>query len=256
MDYIAIISDLHGNLPALEAVLRDIKRRHISRIFCLGDLIGKGPHSDKVVDICQDVCAVTIKGNWDDYILRDTEKPTLLWHQQRLGPERLEYLRQLPQTVDFWMSGRRVRLFHASQESVYYRVLMDDPRDKLLAMFTNTAFTGHTFVPDVVGYGDLHRAYVMNFHHQTLFNVGSVGNPLDMTQASYAILEGTYNSQRADTFAVHLIRVPYDIELAIQQAAAEDMPELEAYANELRTARYRGAAASINVHAAAGSSTA
>jgi protein phosphatase len=255
MDYIAIISDLHGNIPALEAVLRDIKRRHISRIFCLGDLIGKGPHSDKVVDICQDVCEVTVKGNWDDYILRPTERPTLLWHQQRLGPERLDYLRQLPQAMEFWMSGRWVRLFHASQESVYYRVRMDDPRDKLLAMFTNTVFTGYTCVPDVVGYGDIHRAYVMNFHHQTLFNVGSVGNPLDTTQASYAIIEGTYNSQQADTFAIHLIRVPYDIELAIQQAAAEDMPELEAYANELRTAQYRGVAASINMHAAAGSST-
>jgi protein phosphatase len=126
---------------------------------------------------------------------------------------------------------------------------MDDPRDKLLAMFTNTEFTGHTFVPDVVGYGDIHRAYVMNFHQQTLFNVGSVGNPLDMTQASYAIVEGTYDSQQAATFAVHLIRVPYDIELAIQQAAAEHMPELEAYANELRTARYRGAAVTANAPA-------
>ena len=144
MDSIALISDLHGNLPALEAVLRDIKRRNISRIFCLGDLVGKGPHAEKVVDICQDVCEVTIKGNWDDFIVRDTEKPTLRWHQQRLGPERLAYLRQLPQTIDFWMSGRRVRLFHASQESVYYRVHMDDPRDKHLAMFTNTAFTGNT----------------------------------------------------------------------------------------------------------------
>src|SRR4029453_19090110 len=130
MDHIAIISDLHGNLPALEAVLRDIKWRNISRIFCLGDLVGKGPHAETVVDICQDVCEVTIKGNWDDY------------------------LRQLPQTIEFWMSGRRVRLFHASQESVYYRVQMDDPREKLLAMFTNTAFTGNTVVPDVVGYGD------------------------------------------------------------------------------------------------------
>ena len=65
MDSIALISDLHGNLPALEAVLRDIKRRNISRIFCLGDLVGKGPHAEKVVDICQDVCEVTIKGNWD-----------------------------------------------------------------------------------------------------------------------------------------------------------------------------------------------
>jgi diadenosine tetraphosphatase ApaH/serine/threonine PP2A family protein phosphatase len=162
------------------------------------------------------------------------------WHQQRLGAERLAYLRQLPQTIEFWMSGRRVRLFHASQESVYYRVLMDDPREKQLAMFTNTEFTGNTSVPDVVGYGDIHRAFVMHFHQQMLFNVGSVGNPLDMTQASYAILEGRYASQRADTFAVHLIRVPYDIELAIHQAAAEDMPELDAYAKELRTAQYRG----------------
>src|SRR2546422_920549 len=244
IDSIALISDLHGNLPALEAVLRDIKRRNISRIFCLGDLVGKGPHSEKVVDICQDVCEVTIQGNWDDCIVRDTEKPTLLWHQQRLGPERLDYLRQLPQTIEFWMSGRRVRLFHASQESVYYRVRMEDPREKLLAMFTNTAFTGNTFEPDVVGYGDIHRAFVTHFHQQMLFNVGSVGNPLDMTQASYAILQGRYDSQQADTFAVHLIRVPYDIELAIQQAAAEHMPELAPYANELRTAQYRGTAAS------------
>jgi predicted phosphodiesterase len=243
MDYVALMSDLHGNLPALEAVFSDIKRRNISRIFCLGDLVGKGPHSEQVVDICQEVCEVTIQGNWDDYITRDTDKPTIRWHQQRLGPERLAYLRQLPQTKDFWMSGRRVRLFHASQESVYYRVLMDDPREKQLAMFTNTAFTGNTFEPDVVGYGDIHRAFVMHFYQQMLFNVGSVGNPLDMPQASYAILEGTYQSQQADTFAVHLIRVPYDIERAIQQAAAEHMPELEAYAQELRTAQYRGTAA-------------
>jgi protein phosphatase len=120
---------------------------------------------------------------------------------------------------------------------------MDDPRDKHLAMFTNTAFTGDTVEPDVVGYGDIHRAFVMHFHQQMLFNVGSVGNPLDMTQASYAILEGRYDSQRADTFAVHVIRVPYDIELAIHQANEEHMPELEAYAQELRTAQYRGSVA-------------
>jgi protein phosphatase len=243
MDAMALISDLHGNLPALEAVLRDIQRRNISRIFCLGDLVGKGPHAEKVVDICRDVCEITIKGNWDDCIVRDTDNPTMRWHQQRLGRERLAYLRQLPQTIEFWMSGRRVRLFHASQESVYYRVRMDDPREKLLAMFTNTAFTGNTVAPDVVGYGDLHCAFVMHFHQQMLFNVGSVGNPLDLPQASYAILEGRYGSQRADTFAVHVIRVPYDIERAIQQAAAEDMPELDLYTQELRTAQYRGTAA-------------
>src|SRR2546426_5501760 len=128
IDSIALISDLHGNIPALEAVLSDIKRRNISRVFCLGDLVGKGPHSEKVVDICQNVCEVTIKGNWDDFIVRDTENPTLRWHQQRLGTERLDYLRQLPQTIEFWMSGRRVRLFHASQQSVYQKPAEDHER--------------------------------------------------------------------------------------------------------------------------------
>ncbi len=183
-----------------------------------------------------------MKGNWDDFIVRETDKPTIMWHQQRLGAERLAYLHQLPNTIDFCMSGRRVRLFHASQESVYYRVRMDDPREKHLDMFTNTDFTGDGPEPDVVGYGDIHRAYVVNFQRQTLFNVGSVGNPLDITQASYAVLKGTYASQREDIFSVHLVRVPYDIELAIKQADAEDMPEFEPYANELRTARYRGLA--------------
>jgi predicted phosphodiesterase len=243
MDQVAIISDLHGNIPALEATLNDIKRRNIKRIFCLGDLVGKGPHSDKVVDICQDVCETTIKGNWEDFMVRESDNPTIIWHQQRLRAERLAYIDNLSHTIEFHMSGRRVRLFHASQESVYYRVRMEDPRDKHLEMFANTDFTGHTPEPDVVGYGDIHRAYVMTFQHQMLFNTGSVGNPLDITQASYAILERTYGSECADTFSVHLIRVPYDIELAIKQAADEEMPSLEPYANELRTAKYRGAVA-------------
>ena len=51
MDQIALISDIHGNIPALEATLHDIRRRHIQRIFCLGDLVGKGPHSDQAVPL-------------------------------------------------------------------------------------------------------------------------------------------------------------------------------------------------------------
>jgi len=240
MDQIALISDLHGNLPALEATLADIRHRQITTIFCLGDLVGKGPHSAQTVDICRQVCARTIKGNWDDFIVQETDKPTLAWHRQRLGQERLDYLRALPETIEFSMSGKKVRLFHASQNGVYYRVRMNDPIEKHLAMFTNTEFTGNDFQPDVVGYGDIHGAYLKSFQHRILFNVGSVGNPLDLPQAAYAILEGSYDSPTPGPFSVQIIRVPYDIELAIAQAAAEEMPELALYANELRTARYRG----------------
>ncbi|KPV51112.1 serine/threonine protein phosphatase [Kouleothrix aurantiaca] len=240
MDRIAIISDIHGNLPALRATLGDIAARGITRIFCLGDLVGKGPHSDQAVDICRAACEATVRGNWDDFILNETDKPTLQWHRQRLGPARLDYLGTLPNVLEFAMSGKRIRLFHASQESVYHRVQMDDSRDIHMAMFTNTPFTGDGPAPDVVGYGDIHSAYAKSFRNRTLFNAGSVGNPLDITQASYAILEGTYGSSAASPFGLQLIRVPYDIERAISDAAALGMPELAAYANELRTARYRG----------------
>jgi len=243
MDRIALISDIHGNIPALEATLDDIRRRNITRIFCLGDLVGKGPHSAQAVDICREACEITVKGNWDDIMLGVKDSPHVQWHQQELGRARLDYLASLPHTIEFVMSGRQVRLFHASQQSIYHRVHMNDTYDKHLAMFTNTAFTGHASAPDVVGYGDIHSAYLKSFRQRTLFNVGSVGNPLDITQASYAILEGTYGRSTVDSFSIQLIRVPYDIELAIRQAEAAQMPDLDAYADELRTSRYRGAKA-------------
>jgi protein phosphatase len=245
VDRIAIISDIHGNMPALEATLQDISQRGIRRIFCLGDLVGKGPDSDRAVDMCREVCERTVRGNWDDFITHETDNPTLQWHQQRLGPERLHYLASLPATIEFVMSGKYVRLFHASQIGVYYRVRRNDSDERHLAMFDNTRFTGHTFIPNVVGYGDIHGAYLKSIRQRTLFNVGSVGNPLDMPLASYAILEGRYDDEEQSSFAIQIVRLPYDIERAIRDAAEARMPELQPYADELRTARYRGAQTSI-----------
>ncbi len=88
MDRIALISDIHGNMPALEATLQDIQRRDIGRIFCLGDLVGKGPDSDQVVDLCRQVCEATVRGNWDDFIVTQPEHSLAQWHQARLGRER------------------------------------------------------------------------------------------------------------------------------------------------------------------------
>jgi predicted phosphodiesterase len=240
MDRIALISDIHGNIPALEATLWDIQNRDIQRVFCLGDLVGKGPHSEQAVDICREVCEATVQGNWDAIILEETDHPTVRWHRQRLGPARLDYLRSLPLTIEFYLSGKRVRLFHASQQGIFHRVHMNDTAEKHMAMFENTDFTGYSAAPDVVGYGDIHSAYLKSFKQRILFNTGSVGNPLDLTQASYAILEGAYDSRAEAPFAVQLMRVPYDIERAIQQAQEAQMPDLEPYIVELRTGRYRG----------------
>ncbi|WP_199623685.1 metallophosphoesterase family protein [Paenibacillus alkalitolerans] len=243
MERIAIISDIHGNVPALEAVLKDIRQRDIGRIFCLGDLVGKGPHPDRTVDTIRGSCEAVVQGNWDEFITEQTEKPELRWHRNRLGEERLSYLKGLPFSLEFWCSGKFIRLFHASPESVYKRVQPWHPLELRLSMFDNTEQTGtpaHGARPHVVGYGDVHNAYVQHFPGKMLFNAGSVGNPLDITQASYAIIEGDYGSQEAGPFGLTLARVPYDIEAAIRMAAAEKMPYLNEYAKELRTGRYRG----------------
>lgn len=244
MDRIAIISDIHGNIPAFEAVLSDIRERGIKRIYCLGDMVGKGPHPEKAIDMVREFCELVVYGNWDDGMMKKPDHENALWHYNRLGEERIHYLRSLPFSIEFYMSGRYIRLFHASPYSVYKRVQPGAPIEDRLAMFDNTKMTGISegdITPDVVGYGDIHNAYIQNFKGKTLFNVGSVGNPLEITQASYAILEGVYQSKEIRPFSIQLVRVPYDIELAILQAEEEKMPDLEPYKMELRTAVYRGA---------------
>ncbi len=245
MEKIAIISDIHGNLPALETVLKDIKDRGIKRIFCLGDLVGKGPDPAKAVDICREACEIIVIGNHDEFMSSGHEHPSLpfiSWHREQLGQERLVYLKNLPPVINFHISGRKVRLYHASQIGVYHRIHMNDPQEKQQAMFTNTAFTGDDFAPDTVGYGDIHQVFQKNLWGKVLFNVGSVGNPLDEPRAAYAIMEGNFGDEKPGSFSLQAIRLPYDIELAIRQARDAGMPEpeLAPYANELRTSRYRG----------------
>ncbi|AFM39365.1 putative phosphoesterase [Desulfosporosinus acidiphilus SJ4] len=238
MERIAIISDIHGNIPALEAVLDDIKRKKIPRIFCLGDLAGKGPNPAEAVDTIRDHCEVVIKGNWDYYLTEQKREGVLSWHQNRLGAERLRYLKELPVYKEFYISGKLLRLCHASPNDLFHRVYLSTEQAERLQLFEATSTLDAE--ADVVGYGDIHGAHIDHFAGKTIFNVGSVGNPLDITQASYGIIEGALDDRNPASFSIALVRVPYDIELAIHQADLTDMPEKEDYINELKTGIYRG----------------
>jgi protein phosphatase len=168
--------------------------------------------------------------------------PCIDWHRQRLGKERLRYLRELPPVHNCMISGRPVRLYHASHIGIWHRVRADAPEEEHRAMFTNTEFTGDGATPDVVGYGDIHQCYVRTFRGGgILFNTGSVGNPLDEPRAAYAVLEGNFGDSEAGPFSVQLVRLPYDIDRAVQVAAEEGLPEPEfiEWEDELRTGRYR-----------------
>lgn len=244
MQNIAILSDIHGNLQALEAVLEDIERQGVDRLICLGDMVGRGPNSGEVMDLLQAECDIIVRGNWDELVARKQDEWIFRWHAEQLGQERVAQLDKLPFSFDCLISGRHVRLLHASPQSVYHRVQPWDALEKRKEMFEFTPNLTEPLhpcqAPDVVVYGDIHQAYVQHIEGKTLVNCGSVGNPLDMTQASYLILQGQYGGVDQAPFRMQLCRVPYDIEAAVQAAERSDMPEIKPYVRELRTGVYRG----------------
>lgn len=238
MEKIAVISDIHGNIPALEAVLADIGKRGISRVACLGDVVGKGPDPAIAVDMMRENCQMVVKGNWDYLVSEECSNEVLAWHYGKLGNDRIEYLKALPTFIQFHMSGRLVRLCHAAPDDVFHRVWATASIEEKRELFSIPE--GEIQESDVVGYGDIHEAYLQNINDKTLFNSGSVGNPLDMTQASYAIMEGEYDSKETSSFSISLIKVPYDIEKSVALARNSEMPDVGPYVNELRTSVYRG----------------
>jgi predicted phosphodiesterase len=250
LDRIALISDVHGNLTALEAVLADIDAREIPTIYNLGDYVGKGPRGREVVDLCQQRCDVNILGNWDDFLPAahlgldgwPADTPELRWWREQLGPGQGEWLRSLPFSHDFWFSGRRVRLFHASEDTVHRRVRFDHDEEEFLGLFRNTPATGLDVpVPDLVVYGDTHDPYYeADRERRTIVNTGSVGNCMGDPTPVYVVMEGVLSGRDEAPFSISFVRVPYDWESELAYAAAVGMPQLEGYVLELRDGVYRG----------------
>ncbi|WP_125772817.1 metallophosphoesterase family protein [Antribacter gilvus] len=242
IERIALISDVHGNLTALEAVLADIAARGIDRILNLGDYVGKGPRGSEVTDRCREVCEVNIRGNWDDFLpgIPDDAAPEMVWWRDELRPDQHEWLRMLPLSHDLLMSGRRIRLFHASAASVHTRVHFHHTPEEFAGMFAATDLTGPGPEPTIVGYGDIHDVYVEVYGGRTLFNVGSVGNPLDEPVPSYVILEGVPDAPDPGPFGLQVVRVPYDVDAEVAVAHRLRMPQADVWEVELRTAVYRG----------------
>ena len=242
---VALISDVHGNLGALEAVLADIDARGITRIWNLGDYVGKGPRGREVVKLCQERCEVNILGNWDDFLPdpdREYDSEALRWWLGQLDEGQGEWLRGLPFSHDTWVSGRRLRLFHASAETVHRRVRFDHDEAEFRGMFAHTEATGFDGpTPTLVGYGDTHDPfYEVGPEGLTLFNTGSVGNAMDDATPVYCVLEGVLGSEEPAPFGISFMRVPYDVEAEIAAAVEMGMPELDGWVSEIRDGIYRG----------------
>lgn len=259
MDRIAIISDVHGNITALNAVLDDINKRGIHKIFCLGDNILKCTHPDLVIDRLREVCEVILIGNCDYAICRPEVKNRHFWSRDKIGEERANFIFHLPVFYEFYLSGHFIRLFHASPydlDSIYNPMFLN--KDTNFAgkelhspelLFCNTDFLGKTSIalePDIVGYGHIHTPLIVRYKNKTIFNPGSVGIPVEMlnsdlndksnkfsTLASYIIVEGIYQSKELDGISFQLVRVPYNIEKEITDLKNSNMPNKNMIINSL-----------------------
>ena len=226
---IAVVADLHGNVPATEALDADLRRRGIDTIYCLGDIVGKGPCSAETFDWAFRRCQVIVQGNWD-YGIGEMLFPNDQFYYDQLGPERMRKLRELPREHRLWLSGRNIRLIHG-------RPVMQ----MLLTPTSSSESLQPLFEPDyqVVGYADVHRQGLRMVNTSgILFNTGAVGNPLGQTMVQYAILRGDDQDDQA-ALDIIFVTLPYDRERAIADTeAATKLPNGELFSAELRDGIY------------------
>ena len=257
MDKIAIISDIHGNLEALNNVLEDIKKRGITNIYCLGDIVGKGTHQEECVNLIKDNCQVVLLGN-NDYFFSNTwnkELPEIdqkryNWSHRKLSIDSINYLLNLPFCHEFYLSGRLVRLFHAHPECNYNFIGNIDTIERLYELFLPSDNTISNNKADLVIYGHIHTPYMQRIYNRTIINCGSVGNAFDTfrnpdkdadvlntTVANYVILTGELNSKEMSLLNYEFINLPYDIDKEL--SFNDDNIEKEAYYNEIKYGKYR-----------------
>ena len=233
---IAVISDIHGNLTAFEAVLADLRQTAPDLILHGGDLADSGSSPIEIVDRIRALGWLGVMGNTDEMLVRpeslenfasQSTAPPLLWAAVRqiaeatrslLGAERVAWLSQLPQSK---IQGS-LALVHASPESCWRAPVMEAPDNEIEAIYT-------ALHQPIVVYGHIHRPFVRNLSAPGCFlvNTGSIGLSYDGDpRASYLLLDENIPSIR---------RVSYEVEKELRLLKSCGLPHANWTAKILRT---------------------
>jgi len=228
---VALISDVHGNRVALDAVLNALQGEDYDRLVCLGDVAAMGPEPRACIDRLAALDIPIVTGNADAWLLapQDAELPekstdVLRWGADQLDAEARAFLRSFQPTVELSLSGvAGLTCFHGSPRSYHDVIAATTPADELDALLGDRPATvmagGHTHVP------------MLRRHRETLvLNPGSVGLAcLQVPQlghparylpwAEYALVEG-----RDSALDVSLRRLPLELDAVRRAARASDMP--------------------------------
>ena len=231
---VAIISDIHGNLVSLNAVLTDIKRQGVDDIICLGDVATLGPQPSEVIQRLMTLDCQFIMGNHETYLF-DIEQGraymnetwfinALTWCLERLSEDELNFLRTFHPILKFRLDSQKTIIsYHGSPRSNEENILPTTPNEdleKMLAGYHGTVMMG----------GHTHVQLIRSFNGRLILNPGSVGMPFEampfihsprvLPWAEYAILSFNHG-----VLGVDLRRVPINMRLVKEAALKAQMPE-------------------------------
>jgi predicted phosphodiesterase len=214
---IAVISDIHGNLPALEAVKEDIETQNPDRIVCLGDIVGYNPWPAECVEAIRDWCDVILQGNHDRNVAKDAERyrtnqmayQGLLWAEKELTDEQIGWLHNLSPKKDIKTQTKTYTIVHSHPQKTGKYV--KPPEFPQLVDFLSKTVSGCWL-------GHTHLQYKTQIDGYLLLNPGSVGQPRDEDKrAAYAIVD-------TDANQAELRRVNYDVNEVITKVNEVGLP--------------------------------
>lgn len=225
---IAVFSDIHANLPALESVLRDMDEAGVDAKVCLGDLVGYAPFPNEVIERIRDLGIPTIMGNYDQGVGFDLEdcgcayrteeekslgQVSLLWTRGKVTPENKAFLRMLVPRLELEVGSFRLLFVHGSPRRINEYLFPDRPdasfRNMMAHESANVLICGHTHIP-----------FFRKIDGLFVVNDGSVGRPKDGDwRAAWALLTVE------DTVTVSFRRCEYDLDALERAYAQSGLPE-------------------------------
>jgi putative phosphoesterase len=239
---IALISDVHANLVALETALADIAHARVDQIVCLGDVVCNGPQPRAVLHRLREVGCAMVLGNADEMLFKPPQfdpadarerkiVEIILWSDAQLDAAEKEIVRAFPLTTEIALEhDARLLGFHGSPRANTHIIVATTPDDELAQMLGETRAT-------VLAGGYTHTQMLRRFRDVLVINPGSVGMPMERgaTRAQdrrppfseYAIVDS-----RGGHLAVEFRRVPLDVGAVVRAARESGMPNVEVWAGE------------------------
>lgn len=224
---IALIADVHANLPALEAVWADIHRQGITAVYCLGDLVGYYPWPNEVIAFIREHGIRCIQGNYDEGVGEELlacgcdfpnaeaarlGETSLNWTIDTVSEDNKVWLRALPKELVFAAEGRTFWLVHGSPWRNNEYLTADYPEAPLRELLVSTG-------RDVLVCSHTHLAYHRQYGSKHVINAGSAGKPKHGNpNVTYVVVE------LGSKVAVSVIEVPYDSEAAAAAVQPAGLP--------------------------------